>query len=68
MKKKSSVYIRNVEAVEYFFLLSLPAPYKVSSGATRPLSRDGGMEQLHGEPTVKEEVSQILQRVSACVT
>jgi len=64
-------------------------------GATRPLLRDGGMEELHRDPTVghiprsgpevkngrssaedgaperlgcrtvKEEVSQILQRVSA---
>jgi len=43
-----------VEAVEYF-LLPLPAPDKVDVGgsATRPLSRDGGMEELHGgDPTV----------------
>jgi len=68
---------------------------KGGGGATRPLSRDGGVEELNGDPTVgprpkvwtrgqkwksgaedgaperlgcgtvKEEVSQILQRVSA---
>jgi len=46
------VSTRDVEAVEYF-LLPLPAPYKVSGGgATRPLPRDGGVEELHGDPTV----------------
>jgi len=37
-------------------------------GANRPLTRDGGMEEPHRDPTcgiVQEEVSQILQRVSA---
>jgi len=39
------------------FLLPLLAPDKVGGGgATRPLLRDGYMEELHGDPRSKPEV------------
>ena len=39
------------------FLLPLPAPDRISGGGggggtTRPLPRDGGAEELRGDPTV----------------